>query len=708
MSMKKITKGVLSRSLAEHDKKLGFTELKKAKESNSKLLQGLLNEIDDNYLSHEEQGTAINLQNSGEGLAIINSIEGNTLKNLFSGKKEDLYGVSSIEQKENGYMVLKQRRYGDCIHTDISNYKPNTTYTLIVDVKTNSVPVSLNLQSDPRTIVETYDVNPSINPKATGIYKYRFRTRSAFNDLKWGFYFQYAQADNNPLGDVELRFILLEGDYINKEIPEYFENMLSVFENKLDQTNNKYKVDLKLNNKNIFNEESFVSETKAYSNYVTVEKYDNRRCWHSVNHWAIYQKRFLKGIFKKNVQYHIKYQTKQVLASENELGGCYVGIRYTDGNRQFVSMPDSINKWGDAVLISYANKTIDYITFTYGAGSANTYIDLDSFQIIEANGAEQPYIKPAYNTINFYINEPLRASEKVSDKLIIKDGRVQIERNTYLLKFKDENVNEWSISVIPHSEMPGIYNCYIMNNVRINDTIMGEYHNRQYDTGICNKFTYYKYVHYSSTDYEHLTSYGDSTAEFVAVLKKDKLPDDTKESYFNYLQTNDVQIIIRRKEPIYEDLDPQVSQMLLDCYDNGTLYINTLIPPSNTSVKYTPYAPVLQNLRLNVINNDNIKYDIDGYIVPQFMDMDFQLLQLEQKLANKTGNISVKANLTVEEETDMMNAQERTYEMLRRDIKSKRLTYDQAVTRITAYFDAGRITKEHEQELMLFAAEQLK
>lgn len=127
---------------------------------------------------------------NGEDITIDNSIvskttdmviKGRTLQNLFSGEAKDLYNSATIRQEKDGYVTLLQRSYGDCIHTDTSLYKPNTKYTLIVDIKENTLDVECSLIENDKRTVCVVDNSPKIKARETGITKHTFTTINDFS-----------------------------------------------------------------------------------------------------------------------------------------------------------------------------------------------------------------------------------------------------------------------------------------------------------------------------------------------------------------------------------------------------------------------------------------------------------------------------------------------------------------------------------------------
>lgn len=167
-------------------------------------------------------------ENTNNGQIEGLKIEGKTLVNLFDAK--DLYNKDiKFNISGDGFATYKSDfGYGDYIHTNISQFKPNTKYTIIIeskDNKTNGV-ITLNV-SDPRTIFQgaSTSIGSTIFNAGENIAKmFTMKTASTFTEtMKWGIYL----VGNNLTGTVSLRTIILEGDHTQNP-PSYFEGLKSV------------------------------------------------------------------------------------------------------------------------------------------------------------------------------------------------------------------------------------------------------------------------------------------------------------------------------------------------------------------------------------------------------------------------------------------------------------------------------------------------
>lgn len=150
--------------------------------------------------------------------------------------------------------------------------------------------------------------------------------------------------------------------------------------------------------------------------------------------------------------------------------------------------------------------------------------------------------------------------------------------------------------------------------------------------------------------------------------------------------------------PIYDEAANEYGEpILLEGYENGTLYIDSTIVPT-TTVKYTPKMESFKTL--NEVSNNNIMLtnDVNDIIIPYMMEVDLMIMEKEMALPSQL-NIRKVGKKTM---TDM---QKRTKYMLERLIKGKTLTKEDAKTRVTTYLSAEKITDEQAEELMLLIEE---
>ena len=153
-----------------------------------------------------------------------------------------------------------------------------------------------------------------------------------------------------------------------------------------------------------------------------------------------------------------------------------------------------------------------------------------------------------------------------------------------------------------------------------------------------------------------------------------------------WLKNNPTTVAYQLKEPTYEEIPYELQKIILEGYENGTLFFDTNIPPTAT-VKYAGETPIVKATKLNKTEVLNNTEDINDNIIPYLMDMDYRVVMLQLATEELEGGVS------------MARLFGGTYEMIKRDILSKRLTREEYGYRLADYFNAGKLTEEQVREL---------
>ena len=167
----------------------------------------------------ENSGNHVSLQGEYDG-SCRPVITGNTLVNLMPNiNTTDKYYTLKAPQN---WWTSTYRTYG-------GKLKPSTKYTFIVDIleytltSGNAFHVSVD-NANQNAFIEAVSV------KSNGLYIFTLTTKSELTSNMLAPRQQIEKADE---GHVKYRAVLLEGDYTNKPIPDYFEGLQSSFEDNL-------------------------------------------------------------------------------------------------------------------------------------------------------------------------------------------------------------------------------------------------------------------------------------------------------------------------------------------------------------------------------------------------------------------------------------------------------------------------------------------
>lgn len=434
---------------------------------------------------------------------------------------------------------------------------------------------------------------------------------------------------------------LLEGDKTNCT-PSFFEGVKSSFEDKFDSTDNTYKMEILSNNKNLLDVgESLTFDTK---NII---------------------------INLKKGRYILDY--KNVSGYQN--GYKIVFAFYKGANKCITSK--YLRKGEVIELTEDCDRIFLYSNDYNWSGSLEKFVTINTLQLSREEVIVGEPVTQKINKIQFSSIEPLRGVDNTKDKFVFKDGKLMIERNCGTGSLDGT---------------ASIYHCWTNNQ---NDIVSGYiYYNehkpeitniKQYSNVVCTDLPNNRGGHISTVEGFRNTAY------FAFSIHKSKLGiEDINAGEVNqnilkrYFTEHPLNFVYQLEEPTYEEIPYELQKIILEGYENGTLFFDTNIPPTST-VTYAGETPIVKTTKLNkteVLNNTN---DINDNIIPYLMDMDYRVvcLQLESNI----------------EGISMARLFGGTYEMLKRDIQSNRLSKEEYGYRLIDYLNAGKLTEEEVREL---------
>ena len=162
-NIKEIGKELLGKSLNSYHRRTGLTQLEENNKMQDGILDGILSQVDDAYIEKTEQSNVIHLEGSGDGVVVVDGIEGNTLVNTVKSYDSSNFLYVESQKLDNQYFKLQHSanensssvkvKYGNHI------YKPNTTYTLVVDIKENTANARLGVSGISSVITKFSSVN---------------------------------------------------------------------------------------------------------------------------------------------------------------------------------------------------------------------------------------------------------------------------------------------------------------------------------------------------------------------------------------------------------------------------------------------------------------------------------------------------------------------------------------------------------------------
>ena len=296
------------------------------------------------------------------------------------------------------------------------------------------------------------------------------------------------------------------------------------------------------------------------------------------------------------------------------------------------------------------------------------------------------------NDITFYINEPLRGVGNIKDKVYVKENKVVVERNCYELK-----INR---------------NCAISlgNNYDNYNTFMFRLYFHRFNNNFPNasqQFVHCNTISWSTnniwtTDKENVVV-GDLQTQILDFrINKNKLSSLDVEGFYKWLENNPTTVVYQLATPTYEEVECDLSKLMLENYENSSLILNSNIPPT-VDVRYKGEVPIVSATKELSSNVESTTTDINENIIPYMCDMDYRIVELQLKNASTQG-LEVNV-LGLDSEDVLFNNRKAnkifnpSYEMLKRDILSKRYSTDEYKYRLERYLLANKISNEEYNEL---------
>ena len=464
---------------------------------------------------------------------------------------------------------------------------------------------------------------------------------------------------------------LLEGDKTNW-IPSHFEGMKSSFEDKL-QEDGSYKMEILSNNKNLFD----IDAKRYYAGWGehNYQKYNNGFSFNAKNGWNSVGYKFescknkmvtvcatvtcINKDDSKLLQQHFR-----IIPTEHSNSN--PSVAFNDGETKKVTFNITLNDGARVYFIGTSNNE--------GSHKGGIQWFLEDISVVE--GIENDYVPRECNKIQFSSIEPLRGVDNIKDKFIFKDGKLMIERNCS--KYTTVGTENWLRHDYSNSNKIFAYALVTSMNDR-----------KAYTNIYCNNFaTYLKSAEeLKNQNNEYIWKGNDAHSAlwlWISNNKFDGVSDINK--FKTWIKNNPITVTYQLAEPTYEEIPFELQKIILEGYENGTLFFDTNIPPTST-VTYSGETPIVKSVKLNkteVLNNTN---DINDNIVPYLMDMDYRVVCLQLQSENINDGVS------------MARLFGGTYEMLQRDILSKRYSVEEYKYRLDAYLSVNKITEKEYEEL---------
>lgn len=420
--------------------------------------------INDSSLLHYEDNS-ITADRSYLGMTSDMTIRGRTLQNLcpddlFFNKGNYTHLDASITF-HNGYLKVEGNGTSKNMFTKPNSMlKPNSTYTIVLDVKTLTSTEGIFVLASEHSIQKQQldgQTNIYVNQLKTGISTYKVTTKADFTGCTHGI--RMYLSPTCPSGIIEFRYMVLEGDYTqtNLDIP-YFNGIKSVGE--AEKIGDKYKIGVKSHGKNLFdllgmtNIKSYqCEEIERAKNSITLKKTDG------TIGVAYYQLSSVK--VKPNTKYILSAQCNGKNGTQTLLffdGIDYPSKTFSGGfsvmqstSSRIITTPSNVNELSFFIYPSNNVDNINYEPVKF------TNIQLEEVDISQNQPTEyeeyQEYVK------YLLLDEPHMGLETVQNTINKKGvetrrvGKIIIDENT-LIYSTDAYENTVGFNIRPNSITP--------------------------------------------------------------------------------------------------------------------------------------------------------------------------------------------------------------------------------------------------------------
>lgn len=487
--------------------------------------------------------------------------------------------------------------------------KPNTKYTVILDVHANSLSSTNNFHvnidhNNAMAFTENWAVN------SLGRHVKLFTTKAELLDNMLAPRTQIQVAEEGKY--VRYSIVLLEGDWTNKPIPQYFEGLKSIGE----KEDGNHKIEILSQNKNLFNYEEYYKycpSTKTDNKTILSHSGDLRPGNHD-----IFFSSPMKVTLKPNTTYtfclfNLK-DSKQVLNCEGCLSTAKSELR----------LKVEIGQIGYKVFTTNSINYKDGVSFKINtsAGEKARY----KIMIIEGNIMPSDYIHYDSNKKEILLNEPLRGLPNgVKDTIEKVNGEWKIVRRCGEIIFDGvtNRITDYHPSWSSGDYHAGYSNA--LKNIRKKgDTI-----------GIADKIvvtTVEKIL--AGTNIAQNKGLWLENYSYVVYfsIPKNEATGESISAINTWLTNNNVKLIYQLKTPIIEDISP----VTLQCWKNGTISIDEVLPVESThTVALNKSAQIQKNIEeLTVLRNrvKALEKQYDNSTLNQAYEL--ELLRLDMQLDN--------------------------------------------------------------------------
>lgn len=473
---------------------------------------------------------------------------GNSLVNL------NKYSLGSFTVSESKYYTPEKSL------CDLSRLKNNTDYTLIIDydIKDGSSDRYNTCELVYVDATVHYGQNFIINNKK-GVNVFKFTTRESFPIESTKLAVRFIRlGSGSPIEGEQVtadikNVLLLEGDYTNKPISDYFEGMKSIGEVEGN------KIEVLSRNKNLFDENAPLTRGYLHENDGSLIVDGD-------------------GITTGNATtdyININYMNSVKIGFEEPQTFRYI---LYDKNKKFIK-GELIWSKPNQNVVEINTKNAFYIRISAGYYNQGRFRGL----MIMSNSSEYSnYIEGNSNKKEILLNEPLKGLPNG-----VKDSIEKINGEWKIVRRCGEIILDGSQSInkpVDGSVVGAVNRMFQLNSK------LDEADNRNINA-ICELLPSYTANYTWKTDLECISLNSNGHLQFR--LSPSRFPDYSAEGCKQWLTQNPMKVIYKLKTPTIEDISP----VTLQAWKNGTISIDSIIPVESThTVALNKPAQIKRNI----------------------------------------------------------------------------------------------------------------
>ena len=572
-------------------------------------------------------GTNINKKDDVENSFTDVELSGNSLVNLCP----QTYNFTTVTTKGEAVLdgldvTYNSPTYRIKAFTLTQPLKPNTTYTAIVNILSlvNSGAVSSYVKySDGEAVYNQF----SATQLGLNIKKFTTSNKIA---TELAYYLNGGECSAKISG-----VIILEGDWTNKPIPQYFEGLKSIGE----KEDGNHKISISSIGNNLIDFKNPIKNVLTYAMGFPFEmtktlsslgsKYkllDNGFYFESPNNSHNQGVGFYVKC-KKNTNYILSCMVDFKNAPAIKCQGVYSNEIPINNyiNRALLISKEKIST--SDFSVTFNSQNYDYLLFYFGGSwlsQMTTSVDMKFTNIQLEEISKTPYQPYKEDKKEISLNEPLRGLpngirdtiEKVNGewKIVRRCGEVVLDGN-----------RTWTIWSNNTDGQNLTYNAYVYSA----------------DLDITKKTTSDSNLNVINDKVtNHYRSFIDRTGESIIVassiihlsILRTKLETQDTTGLKKWLSQNPIKVVYELATPIIEDISP----VTLQCWKNGTIYIDEVLPVESThTVALNKSAQIQKNIEeLSILRNriEALEKQYDNSTLNQSYEL--ELLRLDMQLDN--------------------------------------------------------------------------